>query len=99
LRRRYQAQVWSAVFQDRVGATVTANGKPHPDYTVFRQPDSGRSTVVLVNHNSAKTLRAKVVIGRRAGPWLMATPEDPAARLVRGHVSVPPRSAALVLEA
>jgi hypothetical protein len=99
LRRRYQAEVWDARFVDRLGVKVTTNDMPYTDYSVFLQPATGRRSVVVVNNDRRKPLRVRVAIGRRSGPWLVATPEKPKAVKVMRLITLPPRSVAVVMEA
>jgi hypothetical protein len=99
LRKRYRAELWDAVFEDRLGAQVRANGKPHADFAVFRQADSGKRNVVVANQDPTKVLRVRVAIGKRTGPWLVATPEKPTSVRINGLITLPPRSVAVVMEA
>jgi hypothetical protein len=98
LRRRYQAQLWDAIFEDTLGATVTAaDGKPHKDYSVFRQP-TGRRTVVVANHDRKSELAATVRIDGYTGPVTVATPERPDKISASDPIIVPPRSAVVVFQ-
>jgi hypothetical protein len=99
LRRRYRAEPWDAIFEDRLGAEVSDDGgKPHRDYTVFRQAESGRRAVVIVNHHPEKDLKAGVTIEGCRGNLFAGSPEEPDARGVQGDVLVPARSVVVVFE-
>ena len=98
LRLRYQAELWDATFEDTLGATVTeADGKPHKDYSVFRQP-TGRRVVVVVNHDRSRELAATVRIDGYTGSLAIATPEQPDKTPAPNPIIVPPRSAAIVFQ-
>lgn len=101
LRKRYQAFLWDAEFQDTVGATVEAAGGDQaggsPVYSVFRRLDSGRKAVVVANHGKSP-LNVKVVTGWKSR-FIAVSPEDPEPRPTEGQVRVAPRSAVVVMEA
>ena len=99
LRRRYRQYLWDATFQDTLGASVTVvGGSPHSSYSVFRDPESGRRAVVVANHDSQRTVEARVTLDDDAGPRAVVTPEEPEPRrLDEPVVSIPPRSVAVLL--
>jgi len=96
LRRRYRAFLWDAEFRDTLGAEVTSGGKPHRLYSVFRA-SSGKRAVVVVNQEFSSEVSLTVTLQGDTG-LSVATPEDPEARPTTGELSVPPRSAAIVME-
>lgn len=102
LRRELQPWLWDAEFRDTVGARVTrADGTPHRPYAVFRRRDTGECAVVLVNaeaaHPVALTVELTVPAARADRRW--RTVEDPDWHDLDGVVTVPPRSAVVVLPA
>ena len=97
LRRRYQAQLWDAVFEDVLGATVTVNRQPYKDYSVFRNAD-GRRTIVIANHDQKNNIEANVAIDDYVGGLWAASPEAPEAQPVSGAMTIPPRSVAVVFQ-
>jgi hypothetical protein len=94
LRRRYRAWLWDADFQDTLGATVTADGPRR--YSVFVAP-TGKRAVIVVNDTFDKSITAKVALPN-PGTLAVATPEAPEARTTTGEVTIPARSAAVVME-
>lgn len=94
LRRRYKAWLWDAEFRDTLGAKVTANGATR--YSVFLT-HSGKRAVVIVNQEPEKTIEAHLDLPN-AGHLLVATPEQPDARLSTTNLDIPARSAVIVLE-
>jgi hypothetical protein len=94
LRRKYKDYLWDAIFQDTSGASVTANAPVR--YSVFRKKD-GKRAVVVINMNATKPLEAKVDLPNH-GKLLAASPENPDAQPNSGSITVPARSAMVVME-
>ncbi len=94
LRKKYKKYLWDADFRDTQGAKVTANG-PFK-YSVF-VTKSGKRAVVVVNNTQDKTITAKVEIPN-AGKLVYATPELPDAKPTSGTLTIPARSAAVLME-
>jgi hypothetical protein len=76
---------------------TAADGKPHKDYSVFRQP-TGRRTVVVVNHDRSRELAATVRIDGYSGPLSLASPEQPERIPASNTIIVPPRSAVVMFQ-
>jgi len=96
LRRKYKSFIWNAEFCDTIGAHVTAKGG-QAVYTVFRKFDTGKKTVVIANHGDA-AIEVQVNIGSAHGKYTFATPEEPEERQCDGVVTIPARSAGVVME-
>lgn len=94
LRRKYKEYLWNATFRDTLGANVTSNGNSR--YTVFVTAN-GKRAVVVVNMESSKAITAKVELPH-PGKLIVATPEFPAATSTDGVMTIPARSAAVVME-
>lgn len=94
LRRKYKAWLWDAEFRDTLGATVSADGSFR--YTVFRTA-AGKRSVVVVNLESDKVITATLDIPNPGG-FVSASPEQQDAKPVSGPLSVPARSAIVVME-
>ena len=94
LRQKYREYLWDAEFRDTVGATVTADGSHR--YSVFIAK-SGKRAVVVVNQEQNKTITANVHI---ANPkrLIAASPEQPEAHPSSGALTIPPRSAVVMME-
>ncbi len=94
LRRKYKEWLWDAEFRDTLGANVSADGAHR--YSVF-VTTTGKRAVVVVNQEQKRTISATVELPN-PGQLVVATPEDPDARPTSGKLTIPPRSAAVVLE-
>jgi hypothetical protein len=98
LRKKYREYLWDAEFRDTLGASVETAGVRHQDYTVFRRSD-GRRAVVVVNDKADQPMTATIVLDAPAGRALTcASPEQPDAVPCTNKVSVPARSAVVVME-
>lgn len=94
LRRRYKDRLWDAEFRDTLGATVASDGAHR--HSVFLTP-AGKRTIVVVNMEKSKPIHATATIPN-AGSFLIATPEDPESRPGPPTLTIPPRSAAVLME-
>jgi hypothetical protein len=98
LRRRYRDYLWDAEFRDTLGARVQVAGAPYKDYSVFLRKD-GRRAVVVVNDRASGSIDAMVSLDKSAGNvFRCATPESPDAAECPAKLSVPPRSAVVLME-
>jgi hypothetical protein len=97
LRKRYQEYLWDAEFQDTLGAAVHADGKLYANYSVFGRPGVSKRAAVVVNPTADKPLTATVKFEGSKGKLVVVTPERPDAQPCDGAVTIPPRSAAVVL--
>ncbi len=94
LRKKYKAYVWDAKFRDTIGASVRSDGRCR--YSVF-DTKTGRRAVVVVNMETDKTITAQVTLAHH-GPLVVATPEHPDAVPTSGVLTIPPLSAAVIME-
>lgn len=94
LRRKYKEYLWDATFRDTLGASVTADGNSR--YSVFVAAP-GKRAVVVDNMELSKAITARVELPN-PGKLVMATPEQPDARPTDGTLTIPARSAAVVME-
>ena len=94
LRRRYRDYLWNADFRDTLGAIVTANGSFR--YSVFVTA-SGKHAVVVVNEEFNQSIAATVALPH-PGTLVVVTPEQPDTKPTDGKLSIPPRSAVVVME-
>ena len=94
LRRKYKAYLWDAEFRDTLGARVTADGSVR--YSVFATP-TGKRAVVVLNMEHDKPITAKVDLPQ-PGNLVVATPENPDAKPSNGTLTIPARSAAVLME-
>jgi hypothetical protein len=95
LRKKYREYLWDAEFRDTLEASVTEDGKPYLDYSVFHT-SSGKHAVVLVNDER----HAINVTVKMDGPqnYVSASPESPMTKPATGSVSVPSRSAVVLMQ-
>lgn len=94
LRRRYRTYLWDGVFQDTLGAEVSADGAHR--YTVFIA-NGGKRAVVVINQESEKEIRAKVNLSN-PGSLAIVTPEQPDLQPSTGTLQIPARSVAVLIE-
>lgn len=94
LRARYKAWLWDGEFRDTLGARVSANGSHR--YSVMAA-SNGKRAVVVINQEFSKAITAKVDLPHR-GELVIASPENPAPQPTTGTMSIPPRSAIVVIE-
>lgn len=96
LRRECREYLWDGEFAGQQGATVTSEGNPYRDYSVF-DGDGGRC-VVVVNNDHARPHLVQVAFedGLQPGRWRLVERvwED-----MHGPVTIPPRSAGVFLSA
>jgi uncharacterized protein CbrC (UPF0167 family) len=95
LRKRHRDYLWDAEFRDTMGATVTRDGKPYGDYSVFRA-SSGKHAVVLVNDELHPVLLTAKIAGARN--LVEVSPESAEAKPSTGAVTVGARSAVVLME-
>lgn len=98
LRRRYRDYLWDAEFRDTLGASVEVAGAPFKDYSVFVRKD-GRRAVVVTNYEMDRSVTATIKLDAPAGgSHTCASPEHPDAVPCGAKVSIPPRSAIVMME-
>ena len=98
LRKRYRSYLWDAEFRDTLGASVKVVGKPYNGYTVFVRKD-GRRAVVVANDKSTDSIQAAVSFEEPAGHSITcASAEHPDAVPCATTITVPPRSALVLME-
>ncbi len=99
LRRRYREWLWDAEFRDTLGATVTANGKPHETYTVF-QHEGGRRAVVVANMSDTDGIDIEIGFAPpQPAEFVVITIEDMEGQPSNGKLRLPPASAVVAMEA
>ena len=97
VRRELRAHLWDGEFRHEVGASVTCQDGPHRPYAVFVAAD-GTSSVAIANYDEERTAMVQVELdsGRPLTRWRLI--EDDVWRPLHSGISVPPRSAAVVME-
>jgi hypothetical protein len=94
LRRKHRKFLWDAEFRDTLDATATADGQFR--YSVFVASDRKRA-IVIMNLEEGRPITANVNLPN-AGTLVMATPEQPETQPAGASVSIPPRSAIVLME-
>ena len=94
LRKIYKEYLWDAEFRDTLGARVISDGSHR--HSVFVTL-AGKRAVVVVNQESGRAITAKVNLPN-PGKLIAATPEQPSAQPTSGRLTIPARSAAVVME-
>ena len=94
LRRKYKSYLWDGEFRDTLGTTVSSSGSHR--YSVF-VADNGKRAVVVINEGFDRAMDAKVELPN-VGRLIVATPEDPDGQTTTGEITIPARSAAVVIE-
>jgi hypothetical protein len=99
LRERYKEFLWDAEFRDTLEAHVMSDGKPYLNYSVFRSTSNGKHAVVVVNNEASGMQTVQVSIDGAPHDALMWTaPETPTTHPYKGGVSIPARSAVVLIE-
>ncbi len=94
LRQKYRDFLWDAEFRDTLGASVS--GDRAARHTVFVSK-SGKRAVVVVNPDAKTSISVRVELPN-PGRLAVATPEQPDAQPASGELTIPARSAAVVME-
>jgi hypothetical protein len=94
-RRKYRKFLWDAEFRDTLDAIATADGAFR--YSVYIAEDRKRAVVVM-NLEETKPISVNISVPG-ATNFVVATPESQDGQPNTGALSVPPRSAAIFMEA
>jgi len=99
LRRRYATMLWKAEFCDTLGARITSVNLPSIKYSLFRSCESGMRAVAIANFDNHEPVDVRVELEAPViNPLLLITPEEPEPREINGLITLPPLSAAVVME-
>ena len=93
-RRLHRKFVWDAEFRDTLGAEATADGIFR--YAVYVAQD-GKRGIALMNLEANKAINVTVKLPNTT-QFMIATPEEAEAKPSTGGVTIPARSAALLME-
>jgi hypothetical protein len=98
LRTELREYFWDGEFRHEVGASVMADGKPYRPCAVFVNRTNGKSGVVIANYDEVKTVTVRVALdnGDRLGRYRLV--DDPTWRVAEDGITIPPCSAAVVIE-
>ena len=99
LRKELREYFWDGEFRHEIGAKVTTmDGQPYHPYAVFVNRTNGKSGVVVANYdeNKSVTVQVKLDDGNRLRRYRLV--DDPEWRLTEGGITIPPCSAAVVID-
>jgi hypothetical protein len=94
LRRKYKDYLWNAEFRDTLGADVKANGAVRHSVFVAK---NGKRAVVMVNMEGNKNIEAELNMDN-PGKLMAASPENPESQTFLKKITIPARSAVVVME-
>ncbi len=97
LRTELREYLWDGEYRGTAGAGVTAGGKPHHPYTVFRHKDDTSLAVAVANYDARRAETVVIRLGDGRAPARYRLVEDPTWRPVNGGVEIPARSAAVFI--
>jgi hypothetical protein len=97
LRTELRDYFWDGEFRDKLGATVTADGKAHHPYSVFINRSNGKTGVVVANYDEKEPVTVQVALenGSRLGRYRLVDSLD--WRSAEAGIVLPPLSAAVVI--
>lgn len=96
LRTELRSHLWDGTFRHTVGASVEGESGPHHPYAHFTGRD-GSSCVAIANYEVGPvTVRPSLANGRSLTRWRLV--EESSWRSLEGSLTVPGRSAAVLLE-
>lgn len=90
---------WDGTFQDTVGASVrnARTGAAHHPYAVFRRAGSDELGIVVANYDLDEAVDVVIDLDRQAGSYVARSVDDPTWTSVADTLTVPPRSALMVI--
>lgn len=97
LRTELRDYFWDGEFRHEIGATVTADGKPHHPYAVFVNRTNGTSGVAIANYDEETTITAQVTLDSGASLTRYRLVDDPTWREAGAGIVIPPCSAIVVI--
>jgi hypothetical protein len=98
LRKQYEDYLWHGEFQDKLGATVLTNEKPHGNYSVFVNRTTGKRAVVISNFDNENEITVRASLPEMRGQLVYVTPENLNETVYRRQVSVKPSSVVVLIE-
>jgi hypothetical protein len=98
LRMELRDYFWDGDFHHEIGASVTANGKPHHPFAVFVNRENGKTGVVIANYDESRPVTTQVTLhnGEILGRYRLI--DDLTWHSATDGITIPPQSAAVVIE-
>jgi len=98
LRKKYSNYLWDAEFMDTDEAKVTVSHNEPVNYSVFKNPKTGKRAVVVSNKSYEKTVSVTIELERHLGKFLVVRPESPEPISSNGKVELKALSAVVFME-
>jgi hypothetical protein len=98
LRTELREYFWDGEFRHELGAHVTSDNQPHHPYAVFIDRTTGKVGVVVANYDERQTVTVKVELEQTQVLNRYRLVDDPTWRLSTNGITLPPCSAAVVIE-
>ena len=97
LRTELREYFWDGEYRDKIGATVSLNGRSHHPFSVFINHSNGKSGLVVANYDEKETLTVQAALtdGHPLNRYRLV--EDSTWRSVHAGIILPPCSAAVAL--
>ena len=89
--------LWDGEFREKVGARVTLAGEPFHPYSVFNDPITAKSAVVIANYDEGKPVTVQASLDNGQPLLRYRRVEDPTWKRVADGIVIPPLSAVVVL--
>jgi len=100
LRTELREWFWDGTFRDTVGATVTdTDGRPHPAYALYTSARGRAPGLVVVNFDPAETARLRAEVTGKPQRYRYRLVDDEQWHDAAPHLTLPPRSAAVMVPA
>jgi hypothetical protein len=97
LRRKLKDYLWDGIFQDTLGATVTAKQDKAYVYSVFIHKINGKKAVVLANQGDG-VLEAQVSLSEGSSRFTLYRLEDEAVDTIEGWIELAARTMVVLVE-
>ena len=98
VRRELREYFWDGEFRDELGATVTKKDKPYHPYAVFINRANGKKGLVIANYDGTEKITVQVTLDNGHRPTRYRLVDDAKWRTTNKGVSIPPSSAAVVID-
>jgi hypothetical protein len=95
LRRAYKAFLWDGVFMDTQGATVLKDNLNYSDYSVFKNQESGKIAIVMINNDLKESVTLTMANEKN---FIYVSPENQKERKFTGDITIAPLSTVVLIE-
>ena len=98
LREKYSDFLWDGEFSNTGCVKVKVKNDLKVSYSVFLDHKTNKRAVVVANPTYNQSIIVDVELENSKGGFLMATPEQPVAKLTKGKIEIPALSAIVLME-